>query len=928
MRFTTILIFITLSVHAQVDHWIGKASAANQKGLYDSVEYYYQKAQGTAKQKGENENYFLVMIFRAKNMIDQGKYHDAITLARVVETESETWAGIRNYYQGWAYDVIGNAELKKGNYQAAIDQFFDAELIFQKNDQWKKQLPVVYMSTGNAMRDKGSYAMAIEYFNRASNQSRDRGDAINEYIAQLNIAGCLVLQEKYDEAIALFNKGIDFFKSKLGESHPAFGTLYNNLGAAIFYQGRDYPLSLEYFNKGNEIKIKLLGENHLDVARGHFNIGWANEEMKVWEAAESHYNKAEAIIKKIFPLGHPLAAWTHNRHGILLMKQKKFELALSQLGIAEKQNTYRGGKEKLYFDKIRAVETSQFAAKVYYQWYKKSKNVEYLKSSLKYLMEAEAKMKMAYQQTQKESDQLELGKIGRTIYEMGVEVCYALVQATKDDGFSNSLFHFSEGGKAVVLNHALVEMQAMKFAGVPDSIIRQEHEHRQYTAEFTEKLLNFNPSTQPESERKDLEDVLFKLSAMQKMFLEKVSEQYPRYFELKYQAEALSLRQLQSSLPSGRAIISYMQTDSLLFVNIITDTSSQVVSTSSKPIEIERLVMAMRTGILFQTKEIYVQAASKLYSKLFPNGVPPSIKEITIIPDSRLIKIPFEALLINQPEPSSGFDKFDFLIKKITISYANSAQLYYQRLQEKSLSTKYGLLAMAPVFEKGKSKGMNLRTRTWLNESNKVMQADKQTRGNIFNGDDIAPLPATADEITSLYKLFESHKLNAEVVIGPIANERKLKKSSLSEFKYIHIATHGFVNEESPELSGLLLSQDTSDHDEDNVLYMGEIFNLNLKADLVTLSACETGLGKIIEGEGVVGLTRALTFAGARNILVSLWKVNDASTAQLMIYFYQSLLQNPHGPISSALQSAKMQVIKEGKFADPYYWSPFVLIGK
>jgi CHAT domain-containing protein len=190
------------------------------------------------------------------------------------------------------------------------------------------------------------------------------------------------------------------------------------------------------------------------------------------------------------------------------------------------------------------------------------------------------------------------------------------------------------------------------------------------------------------------------------------------------------------------------------------------------------------------------------------------------------------------------------------------------------------------------------------------------------------PLPATADEINSLYKLFDSNKKQAELVLGALANEKKLKSAKLGDYQYIHLATHGFVNEESPELSGLLLAQDTSDHDEDNIVYMGEIFNLQLNADLVTLSACETGLGKIIEGEGVVGLTRALTYAGARNILVSLWKVNDASTAELMVNFYGALLQNSQTEISTALREAKLAMIKGGKYSDPYYWSPFVLLGK
>jgi CHAT domain-containing protein len=315
-----------------------------------------------------------------------------------------------------------------------------------------------------------------------------------------------------------------------------------------------------------------------------------------------------------------------------------------------------------------------------------------------------------------------------------------------------------------------------------------------------------------------------------------------------------------------------------------------------------------------------------LYQWLFPKGIPFASTHIVVIPDSRLVKIPFEALLENIAGSTDTYAAMNFVINRVSVSYANSALLFINRMESVSKNNQ-GLLAMAPVFADGTTNAMHLRTQSWLTETDHALKTSGQTRGTVFEGNAIMPLPGTADEIQSLYRLFAASKKPAELILGPVASEKKLKSSKLSDYQYIHLATHGFVNEESPELSGLLLAQDTSEQDEDNVLYMGELYNLNINADLVTLSACETGLGKIIEGEGVVGLTRALTFAGARNILVSLWKVNDASTAELMINFYKTLLQNGQNEISSALREAKLAMIKGEKFSDPYYWSPFVLSG-
>ena len=161
------------------------------------------------------------------------------------------------------------------------------------------------------------------------------------------------------------------------------------------------------------------------------------------------------------------------------------------------------------------------------------------------------------------------------------------------------------------------------------------------------------------------------------------------------------------------------------------------------------------------------------------------------------------------------------------------------------------------------------------------------------------------------------------------ANEEFLKSKEVEKYKYLHFATHGFVNTEKPELSGILLAQDST-LNEDGILYSGEIYNLKLNADLTVLSACETGLGEIKKGEGLIGLTRALLYAGSKNIIVSLWKVADNSTSDLMIDFYKNLLneEQEKQEFSQALQQAKLKMIDEGKYAHPFYWSPFILIGK
>ena len=132
------------------------------------------------------------------------------------------------------------------------------------------------------------------------------------------------------------------------------------------------------------------------------------------------------------------------------------------------------------------------------------------------------------------------------------------------------------------------------------------------------------------------------------------------------------------------------------------------------------------------------------------------------------------------------------------------------------------------------------------------------------------------------------------------------------------------MDEQHPELSRIFLNPGKN---EDGNLYSGEIYNLELNADLVALSACETGLGKISKGEGVIGLSRALVYAGAQSIMVSFWNVADASTSQLMRDFYARLLAQGNNDFSGALRAAKLKMVQGKTYAAPYFWAPFVLLG-
>jgi CHAT domain-containing protein len=151
---------------------------------------------------------------------------------------------------------------------------------------------------------------------------------------------------------------------------------------------------------------------------------------------------------------------------------------------------------------------------------------------------------------------------------------------------------------------------------------------------------------------------------------------------------------------------------------------------------------------------------------------------------------------------------------------------------------------------------------------------------------------------------------------------------ALAQYRIVHFATHGLVNNTHPELSGLVLSMvDENGKQRNGFLGLQEIYNLNLPADLVVLSACETGLGREIQGEGLVGLVRAFMYAGAPRVVASLWKVPDRATAELMKRFYKGMLTDRMRP-AEALRQAQWSLSKEKRWSAPYYWAGFTLQGE
>jgi CHAT domain-containing protein len=334
----------------------------------------------------------------------------------------------------------------------------------------------------------------------------------------------------------------------------------------------------------------------------------------------------------------------------------------------------------------------------------------------------------------------------------------------------------------------------------------------------------------------------------------------------------------------------------------------------------------------------FATASNTLYQTVVaPASSVIGTNRILVVPDGALNYIPFEAL-VTQPG-GTDYAALPYLVKTNEIAYAPSASVVAViRKQSAAKSTSKSILLVAdPVFNSDdpRAKGITTTTTTGADTRGLGLSSaltdvagtpSATSTGAPAQGLMLARLQGTRTEAEQIAKLMQTSGGKADLLLDLNANEENVQIKDLKNYRVIHIATHGLLNAERPQFTGVVLSL-VGNKQYDGFLRTNEIFNLRLGAPLVMLSACETGLGKEKRGEGVIGLTRAFMYAGAPTVGVSLWSVADASTALLMSDFYKRMLTGQGMSPNAAMRESQKAMIDSKKYSAPFFWAPFVLVG-
>jgi CHAT domain-containing protein/tetratricopeptide (TPR) repeat protein len=524
-------------------------------------------------------------------------------------------------------------------------------------------------------------------------------------------------------------------------------------------------------------------------------------------------------------------------------------------------------------------------------------------------------------------------------------------------------FRIAEAGRARSLLDMLSEVNAQITEGVPPDLLKKKQDNLDRQQQIAEQLTGIALSGDQKEKPSDLESELDKLQTEFDQIENQIRTASPKYAALTG-GQPLALADVQQKvLDDNTVLLEYAlgADNSYLFAvtksgvslyklprladvdKLATDFRGQLI-----PPKLQRRIVGIDVaadqqrglGIVQGPAEDlppFVAASTALYKAVVEPAV--SVigdKRLLVVADGALNYIPFEALLKNGD--GAYYASLNYLVKTNEIVYSPSASVVAAIRQNSSGAAGKSMLLVAdPVFSaddprvkgspaataSGETRGLGLGLEAAVSDVAANSDAASASPGGLH----LARLSGTRTEADEISKIAKGGGAQADLWTDLNASEDNIKSRDVSSYRYLHVATHGLLDADRPQFTGVVLSL-VGNKTNDGFLRTDEIFNLKLGSPLVMLSACETGLGKEKRGEGVIGLTRAFMYAGAPTVGVSLWSVADKSTADLMTDFYKRLLAPTPTSAAAAMRDAQLSMINGKKYSAPFYWAPFVLVGE
>jgi CHAT domain-containing protein/Tfp pilus assembly protein PilF len=829
-----------------------------------------------AERVGDEQNVAFAIHHLGFNYFSRGEYKQALELfeqylsLEAARRDRAMTARTLNY--------TGAIKRLSGDYAGALDYLQQSQRLAEEAGD-KKILTTVFNNFGLVHREQGNYVRALGYFEKSLALSEATGDKV--LISQsLNNMGIVHgSQGNNMQALQYFQRSL-----KLGQASDDKGMIsnaLNNIGIC-YYKLRDYPQALEYYRQSLAMREQL--NDKRGAAQTLNNMGIIHRLQGDYKRALEYYQQSLAIREKLDD--QPGMAHALNHVAIIHYLQGDYPQSLQIINRVIDIATRLESRELLW----RGYE---HAGRVY--------------TALKQFDEAEKALTISINTIEKMRYLVGGGELARQrFFEDKFPPYTAMVELAFSRNRPVDALTYSELAKARIL------LDVLRNGRIPInkamSLEEQEKEHisNAELSALNAQIYDERQRPKPDLNRlAELEPLREKARMAHEAFLTSLYVKHPELRVQRGEAMPITAAEAAALIPDhSTAIVEFVVADDKTFLIVLNRDRKQ----SGGPLKITLYSLKITSDqlservnefrrMLAERDLSYQDTARQLYDLLLKPAEEQlrGRKTLCIVPDRALWELPFQAL-----QPRTGVH----LLEDYTLFYAPSLSVLREMTKQRNSAT---------------------RLKTLLALGNPQLGGGPFAKDRALDSEmRFGPLPEAEKEVQTLARLYGA--ANSHIVIGSEAREGVVKTEA-SKYAVLHFATHGLLDDRNPMFSFLTLAQTAGDPNEDGLLEAREIINMDLHAKLAVLSACQTARGWVGTGEGVIGMSWALFVAGVPTTVASQWKVDSASTTNLMIDFHRRLTTRPANPKAEALRQASLGLLRNERYRHPFYWAGFVMIG-
>ncbi|HYX29349.1 MAG TPA: DUF2225 domain-containing protein [Pyrinomonadaceae bacterium] len=822
----------------------------------------------------------------------------------------------------WPFNNLARSYEMLGDTEQALKYF---QLSLRETEEYEpenfREQGIAHTALGAFYLNSGEKEKALEYLNNALPYWRKAGPYVTETTDIAGEARVYLRLGQLHASLGETSEAVDYFQKAAKAWRTTSDLVWlpralNALGQTQ-YALNDFQGALESFNEA--LRISKQSGNRENQGYALANVGQVTSSLGASDEALDYLKQAQLLMQAIGNRGGE--AYVLSRLGLLTRAKGNSREAIDYLNRAlELRDTVRdreGMAEALYELAVTCRDLGDLeTAKADIE--RALKLIEFVRTSF-----SGQEMRSQYLSN------------ARSYYEFNVDLLMRLHDRNPSSGYDVKAFEASEQARARNLLETLFSSGVDIRQGVSDELLERERTIEQRLkakSEYQTRLLSSSRAPEQAAQTaKEVEDLTDEYRAIQA----RVRAASPRYAELT-QPRPLTLNEIQSQVVDDDTILlEYSLGEKRSFLWLVTRDSTSSFQLPKRG-EIELLARRFYLNVSSpDTESDDLKKTSLALSRMLLGPIAGRLerKRLLIVAEGALQYVPFAAL--SNPQASKTANAMGALVTQheiVSLPSASSLALLRHEIGSRDSAPKTVATLADPVFEsndtrvrqtrraEATTKSEGTRTLVRINFDHSLRDAGLSANGVIQR------LPSTRREAIAISRLVPAQQ--QKLALDFDASRTTVFNGDLNQYRILHFATHGLLDSQRPELSGLVLSLvDQNGRQQDGFLQVHEIYNLKLPADLVVLSACRTALGKDVKGEGLLGVTRGFMYAGAARVVSSLWEVDSRATAVLMTRFYREMLTNKLSP-AAALRAAQISRSHDPSWHSPYYWAGFTIQGE